>query len=69
MLYAGEKFSGSMYVLSEGDYPNLSSMALPADSRVRSVRAVPVVGEHGFIFTVSVSGYNIMCWRNDVLEH
>ncbi|XP_056335184.1 beta/gamma crystallin domain-containing protein 2-like [Danio aesculapii] len=42
VLYGGEKFSGSMYVLSEGDYPNLSSMGLPADSRVRSVRAVPV---------------------------
>ncbi|XP_056335183.1 beta/gamma crystallin domain-containing protein 2-like [Danio aesculapii] len=36
VLYGGEKFSGSMYVLSEGDYPNLSSMGLPADSRVRS---------------------------------
>ncbi|XP_073788057.1 uncharacterized protein crybg2 isoform X2 [Danio rerio] len=42
VLYGEEKFSGSMYVLSEGDYPNLSSMGLPADSRVRSVRAVPV---------------------------
>ncbi|XP_052389518.1 uncharacterized protein LOC127935565 [Carassius gibelio] len=42
VLYGGEKFTGNMYVLSEGDYPNLTSMGVPTDYSIRSVKAVPM---------------------------
>ncbi|AWP21416.1 putative absent in melanoma 1 protein-like [Scophthalmus maximus] len=41
VLYDNKQYSGSMYVLHEGDYPNLTSMGCPAAYAVRSVKAVP----------------------------
>ncbi|XP_059412157.1 uncharacterized protein LOC132145285 [Carassius carassius] len=58
VLYGGEKFTGNMYVLSEGDYPNLTSMGIPTDSDIRSVKAVPMT------FSVpSVSLFGLECFE------
>lgn len=43
MIYEEENYSGSLSVLSEGDYPNLSSMGCPSSFSIRSVKAVAVV--------------------------
>ncbi|XP_041663959.1 uncharacterized protein LOC121523235 [Cheilinus undulatus] len=42
VFYDDKKFSGNLYVLSEGDYPSLASMGCPSDSKLRSVKAVPM---------------------------
>lgn len=58
VLYGGEKFTGNMYVLSEGDYPNMTSMGIPADSSIRSVKAVPMT------FSVpSISLFGLECFE------
>uniref|UniRef100_A0A673K898 Serine-rich adhesin for platelets-like n=1 Tax=Sinocyclocheilus rhinocerous TaxID=307959 RepID=A0A673K898_9TELE len=58
VLYGGEKFTGNMYVLSEGDYPNLTSMDIPNDSSIRSVKAVPMT------FSVpSISLFGLECFE------
>lgn len=43
VIYEEKNYSGSLYVLSEGDYPNLSSMGCPSSFTVRSVKTVAVV--------------------------
>ncbi|RXN37514.1 serine-rich adhesin for platelets-like protein [Labeo rohita] len=58
VLYGEEMFTGDMYVLSEGDYPNLTSMGIPTDSSIRSVRAVPMT------FSVpSISLFGLECFE------
>ncbi|KAL1256176.1 hypothetical protein QQF64_014237, partial [Cirrhinus molitorella] len=58
VLYGREKFTGDMYVLSEGDYGNVSSMGIPTDSSIRSVRAVPLT------FSVpSISLFGLECFE------
>uniref|UniRef100_A0A8C1YSF2 Beta/gamma crystallin 'Greek key' domain-containing protein n=1 Tax=Cyprinus carpio TaxID=7962 RepID=A0A8C1YSF2_CYPCA len=58
VLYGGEKFTGNMYVLSEGDYPNLTSMGIPTDSDIHSVKAVPMT------FSVpSISLFGLECFE------
>ncbi|XP_042362207.1 beta/gamma crystallin domain-containing protein 1-like [Plectropomus leopardus] len=42
VIYEGEQYSGNLYVLSEGEYPNLTSMACPPDCIIRSVKVVPM---------------------------
>uniref|UniRef100_UPI0037E92D57 serine-rich adhesin for platelets n=1 Tax=Semicossyphus pulcher TaxID=241346 RepID=UPI0037E92D57 len=42
VLYEDKKFSGNLYVLSEGDYPNLDSMGCQPGSAIRSVKVVPI---------------------------
>nr|XP_019959301.1 PREDICTED: uncharacterized protein LOC109639985 [Paralichthys olivaceus] len=41
VLYENEKHSGNLYVLHEGDYPNLISMGCPPSCSIRSVKVVP----------------------------
>ncbi|XP_062266344.1 uncharacterized protein LOC133972789 [Platichthys flesus] len=41
VLYENEKHSGNLYVLHEGNYPNLISMGCPPGCNVRSVKVVP----------------------------
>ncbi|KAM3596272.1 uncharacterized protein V6R79_011530 [Siganus canaliculatus] len=41
VLYEDKQYSGNLYVLSEGDYPNLTSMGCPPGVNIRSVKAVP----------------------------
>ncbi|XP_051811452.1 beta/gamma crystallin domain-containing protein 1 [Acanthochromis polyacanthus] len=43
VLYDNKQFSGNMYVLSEGDYPSLSSMGCPAGCTIRSIKVVPMM--------------------------
>lgn len=58
VLYVGENFTGNMCVLSEGDYPNLTSMGIPTDSGIRSVKAVPMT------FSVpSISLFGLECFE------
>ncbi|XP_048057005.1 serine-rich adhesin for platelets isoform X2 [Megalobrama amblycephala] len=58
VLYGEEKFTGNMCVLSEGDYPNLTSMGVPPASSVRSVKAVPMT------FSVpSISLFGLECFE------
>ncbi|XP_035039467.1 beta/gamma crystallin domain-containing protein 1 [Hippoglossus stenolepis] len=42
VLYEDEKHSGNLYVLHEGDYPNLTSMGCPPSCSFRSVKVVPM---------------------------
>ncbi|KAM9340208.1 uncharacterized protein crybg2 [Symphorus nematophorus] len=56
VLFAEKKYSGSMYVLSEGDYPNLTSMGCPPGFTIRSIKAVPMT------FSVpSISLFGLEC--------
>lgn len=45
MLYGDKQFSGEVHVLSEGHYPNLTSMGCEPSFTARSIKAVPVVRE------------------------
>ncbi|XP_034560244.1 uncharacterized protein crybg2 [Notolabrus celidotus] len=55
-LYEDIKLSGNLYVLSEGDYPNLTSMGCPPSSTIRSFKAVPLT------FSVpSISLFGLEC--------
>lgn len=49
VLYGDERFSGNLYVLSEGDYPNLTSMGCQPDFKIRSIKTVPMVRKHSNI--------------------
>ncbi|XP_028255833.1 beta/gamma crystallin domain-containing protein 1 [Parambassis ranga] len=42
VLFEEKQFSGNTYVLSEGDYPNLTSMGCPPSCDLRSVKVVPL---------------------------
>ncbi len=48
VLYQEKQYSGNMYVLSEGDYPNLTSMGCPLGFTIRSVKVVPMVRTHSY---------------------
>lgn len=43
VFYEDKAFSGNLFVLSEGDYPNVTSMGCLPDFAIRSVKAVPMV--------------------------
>uniref|UniRef100_A0A668ASC0 PR domain containing 1b, with ZNF domain n=1 Tax=Myripristis murdjan TaxID=586833 RepID=A0A668ASC0_9TELE len=56
LLYDGKQYSGNMYFLSEGDYPNFASMGCPASCTIRSIKAVPLM------FSVpSISLFGLEC--------
>uniref|UniRef100_A0A8C4F8Z6 Beta/gamma crystallin 'Greek key' domain-containing protein n=1 Tax=Dicentrarchus labrax TaxID=13489 RepID=A0A8C4F8Z6_DICLA len=56
VFYENKQYSGNMYVLSEGDYPNLTSMGCPPGFTICSVKAVPVT------FSVpSISLFGLEC--------
>ncbi|XP_051991086.1 serine-rich adhesin for platelets-like [Xyrauchen texanus] len=58
VLFEEEQFTGHQYVLSQGDYPNLSSMGCPPDCNIRSVKAVPMT------FAVpSISLFGLECFE------
>uniref|UniRef100_A0A3Q3G4X5 Uncharacterized LOC109997824 n=1 Tax=Labrus bergylta TaxID=56723 RepID=A0A3Q3G4X5_9LABR len=55
-FYEDQKFSGNLYVLSEGDYPNLTSMGCPPGTNIQSVKVVPLT------FSVpSISLFGLEC--------
>ncbi|TNN52364.1 Absent in melanoma 1-like protein [Liparis tanakae] len=43
VLYEDKQHTGNMYILSEGDYPNLTSMGCPTVCNIRSVKVVPMM--------------------------
>ena len=43
VIYEHKQYTGNLYVLSEGDYPNLTSMGCPPGFAIRSIKAVPMV--------------------------
>lgn len=49
VFYEDKQYSGNLYVLSEGDYPNLTSMGCPPGFTVRSIKVVPMVRKHSHI--------------------
>ncbi|KAG7225419.1 hypothetical protein INR49_027413, partial [Caranx melampygus] len=42
VVYDSKQYSGELCVLSEGEYPNFSSMGCPSNFAVRSVKVVPM---------------------------
>uniref|UniRef100_A0A3P8ZA16 Beta/gamma crystallin 'Greek key' domain-containing protein n=1 Tax=Esox lucius TaxID=8010 RepID=A0A3P8ZA16_ESOLU len=57
-VYEGRQYSGNLYVLSEGDYPNFTSMACPPNCVIRSLKTVPLV------FSVpSISLFGLECFE------
>ncbi|XP_034747985.1 uncharacterized protein crybg2 [Etheostoma cragini] len=42
VLYENKQYSGNLYVLSEGDYPNSTSMGCPPNCTFRSAKVVPM---------------------------
>ncbi|XP_036949199.1 uncharacterized protein LOC119016931 isoform X4 [Acanthopagrus latus] len=56
VIYEHKQYTGNLYVLSEGDYPNLTSMGCPPGFAIRSIKAVPMT------FTVpSISLFGLEC--------
>eukprot|EP00063_Salmo_salar_P058226 XP_014033061.1 PREDICTED: uncharacterized protein LOC106588493 isoform X2 [Salmo salar] len=43
VVYEGREYSGNLYILSEGDYPNFTSMGCPPNCVIRSLKTVPLV--------------------------
>ncbi|XP_062384955.1 beta/gamma crystallin domain-containing protein 1 [Sardina pilchardus] len=57
-VYEGRNYTGQLYTVSEGDYPNLNSMGCPPHCIIRSVKAVPVM------FAVpSISLFGLECFE------
>lgn len=56
VLYESKQFQGNMYVVSEGDYPNLNSMGCPTSCFLRSVKAVPMT-----LSVPSISLFGLEC--------
>ncbi|XP_036371862.1 beta/gamma crystallin domain-containing protein 2 [Megalops cyprinoides] len=57
-VYEGEKFSGNPYILTEGDYPNFSSMGCRPDCSLRSLKIIPLM------FAVpSISLFGLECFE------
>lgn len=56
MVYEGREYSGNLYILSEGDYPNFTSMGCPPNCVIRSLKTIPLV------FSVpSISLFGLEC--------
>ncbi|KAJ8273042.1 hypothetical protein GJAV_G00096730, partial [Gymnothorax javanicus] len=43
VLYEGREYSGNLYILPEGDYPNLGSMGCPPKCSLLSLKVVPLM--------------------------
>ncbi|XP_045915008.1 beta/gamma crystallin domain-containing protein 2-like [Micropterus dolomieu] len=56
VFYEDKQYSGNLYVLSDGEYPNLTSMGCSPDCTIRSFKAVPMT------FSVpSISLFGLEC--------
>uniref|UniRef100_A0A3Q3GR62 Uncharacterized LOC108250174 n=2 Tax=Kryptolebias marmoratus TaxID=37003 RepID=A0A3Q3GR62_KRYMA len=56
VLYENKQFSGNMYVLSEDDYPSLTSMGCPSSCSIRSVKLVSMMFSVPSISLFSLEG-------------
>ncbi|XP_069555677.1 uncharacterized protein crybg2 [Brachyistius frenatus] len=56
VLYENKQYSGNLYVLSEGDYPNLTSMGCPAGCTIRSIKVVAM-----YFSVPSISLFGLEC--------
>ncbi|XP_041867387.1 beta/gamma crystallin domain-containing protein 1 [Melanotaenia boesemani] len=56
VLYEDKHFSGNLYVLSEGDYPSLTSMGCSPSCSIRSIRLVSVMFSVPSISLFSLEG-------------
>ncbi|KAG7457980.1 hypothetical protein MATL_G00233000 [Megalops atlanticus] len=57
-VYEGERFSGNPYILTEGDYPDFSSMGCLPDRSLRSLKIIPLM------FAVpSISLFGLECFE------
>uniref|UniRef100_A0AAQ4P373 Beta/gamma crystallin 'Greek key' domain-containing protein n=1 Tax=Gasterosteus aculeatus aculeatus TaxID=481459 RepID=A0AAQ4P373_GASAC len=56
VLYENKQYSGNSYVLSEGDYPSLTSMGCPPDCTLSSVKVVPMT-----LSVPSISLFGLEC--------
>ncbi|KAK1153155.1 hypothetical protein AOXY_G30508 [Acipenser oxyrinchus oxyrinchus] len=58
VVYEGREYSGNLYVLGQGEYPNFATMGCPPKIIIRSVKMVPLV------FTEpSISLYSLECFE------
>ncbi|KAJ8335093.1 hypothetical protein SKAU_G00407320 [Synaphobranchus kaupii] len=58
VVYEGREYSGNLYILPEGDYPNLNSMGCPPSCSLRSLKIIPLV------FAVpSISLFGLECFE------
>ncbi|RXM97263.1 Absent in melanoma 1-like protein [Acipenser ruthenus] len=58
VVYEGREYSGNLYVLGQGEYPNFATMGCPPKISIRSVKMVPLV------FTEpSISLYSLECFE------
>ncbi|KAG9355580.1 hypothetical protein JZ751_000418 [Albula glossodonta] len=58
VVYEGRDFTGNLFILSEGDYPSLTSMGCPPDSSLRSIKIIPLM------FAVpSISLFGLECFE------
>uniref|UniRef100_A0A3Q1HME3 Beta/gamma crystallin 'Greek key' domain-containing protein n=1 Tax=Anabas testudineus TaxID=64144 RepID=A0A3Q1HME3_ANATE len=56
VLYEDKEYSGNLYVLSEGEYPNLTSMGCPPGCTLRSVKIIPMT-----LSVPSISLFGLEC--------
>ncbi|XP_064203289.1 uncharacterized protein crybg2 isoform X3 [Anguilla rostrata] len=58
VVYEGREYSGGLYILPEGDYPNLDSMGCPPSCSLRSLKIIPLM------FAVpSISLFGLECFE------
>ncbi|XP_034762219.2 uncharacterized protein LOC117413488 [Acipenser ruthenus] len=58
VVYEGREYSGNLYVLGQGEYPNFATMGCPPKISIRSIKMVPLV------FTEpSISLYSLECFE------
>ncbi|XP_015203884.2 uncharacterized protein [Lepisosteus oculatus] len=58
VVYEGREFSGNLYVLPEGEYPDFASMGCPPSTVIRSIKTVPIM------FTEpSISLFSLECFE------
>uniref|UniRef100_A0A8C4SYP0 PR domain containing 1b, with ZNF domain n=1 Tax=Erpetoichthys calabaricus TaxID=27687 RepID=A0A8C4SYP0_ERPCA len=58
VVYEGREFSGNLYVLGEGEYPNFTTIGCAPNVIIRSVKMIPIVFSES-----SISIYSLECFE------
>ncbi|XP_039595272.1 uncharacterized protein crybg2 [Polypterus senegalus] len=58
VVYEGREFSGNLYVLGEGEYPNFTTIGCAPNVIIRSVKMIPIVFSEP-----SISIYSLECFE------